>query len=248
VNVDIVTDIQRALPAAIVQFGHRVGMPGLRVRLDEQDVYPRDTSFLPYVTISGLALAALVIAGVLGAIAITREIEGRTVALWRASPASPSAVLAGKLAASSSVAAVALAVATGVVVVGYGVVPAHLPAALVGLSVAIVSFACMGICAGAFVRKTLVVVPLIFGLAMPLFIDSGALEPTRFDGETIWWLAHLTPLYWVVGWLEWAFFDLKVTPEPVWLDLGATIALGALAFLVARARIVRAALVARASA
>jgi hypothetical protein len=154
-------------------------------------------------------------------------------------------VIAGKVAASSAVAIAAVVLATAVVVLGYGTVPAHPAGAALGLVVAIVSFVCMGICTGAFVRRTLVVVPLIFGLAMPLFIDSGALEPTRFDGETVWWLAHLTPLYWVVGWLEWAFFDLRVTPEPAWLDLAVTLALGAIAFVVARARLAGKAMVAR---
>ena len=54
---------------------------------------------------------------------------------------------------------------------------------------------------------------------MPLYIDSGALEPTRFDGDRIWILAHASPVYYAVGVLEWAFHGLRVTPEPVAVDL-----------------------------
>src|SRR5207247_359187 len=67
---------------------------------------------------------------------------------------------------------------------------------------------------GALLKRTLAAVPLLFGLAMPFYVDSGALEPTRFDGDAIWALAHLSPVYYAVGVLEWAFHGLHVTPEP----------------------------------
>jgi ABC-2 type transport system permease protein len=234
VNVDIVTDVQRSLPAAIVGFGKDVGLPGLRVGLEEHDVWPKDTSFLPYITVSGLALDALLIAGVLGALAAAREWERRTIKLWRLSPASASALLGGKLLASGLVAVAAIAVAAAAVVVGYGAVPRSPFAAALGLLVAVASFTCVGALLGALVRRTLVLVPLLFGLAMPLFIDSGALEPTRFDGEAIWYVAHLTPLYYAVGFLQWAFFGLRITPEPVWVHLVVLSLLGVASFAGAR--------------
>jgi hypothetical protein len=240
VNVDIVTDLQRALPAAIVQFGQDVGLPGLRVRIDERDVWPRDTRFMEYITVSGLALAAFVIAAVLGALVVARELEGRTSRVWLLAPARVSAVLAGKLTIAAMVAAVAMGLATVVVLVGYGFVPQHPVAFAFGLAAALAAFTCIGASIGALVRRTLVVVPLVFGLAMPLYIDSGALEPTRFDGETVWVLSHLTPLYYVVGWLEWAFFGLVITPEPQWLNLSVTLTLGIAFFALARWRVARA--------
>jgi len=77
----------------------------------------------------------------------------------------------------------------------------------------------MGAWLGAVLKRTLAAVPLLFGLAMPFYVDSGALEPTRFDGEVIWRIAHLSPVYYAVGVLEWAFHGLRVTPEPVYGDL-----------------------------
>jgi hypothetical protein len=64
---------------------------------------------------------------------------------------------------------------------------------------------------------------------MPFYIDSGALEPTRFDGETIWMIAHLSPVYYAVGVLEWAFHGLRVTPEPVYVDLLVLVAIAVVA-------------------
>jgi hypothetical protein len=130
-----------------------------------------------------------------------------------------------------------MAVATAIVILGYGVVPKHPFAMAAGLIVAVGAFSALGACIGALVRRSLVIVPLLFGSAMPLYIDSGALEPTRFDGEFVWRIAHLTPLYYVVAWLEWAFFDLVIAPEPPWFHLGIVMLLGAVAFAVARRRL-----------
>jgi hypothetical protein len=92
---------------------------------------------------------------------------------------------------------------------------------------------------GAWLKQTLAIVPLIFGLAMPLYIDCGALEPTRFDGEWIWRLAHASPLYYATGLLEWTFHGLRVTPEPVWLDAAVLAALAPLSALLARSALAR---------
>jgi len=227
VDVDLTNDVQRALPAAIVLFGRDAGLPGLRAQVTERDVYVDDTGYVPYLAVSALALDAFVIAGALGALAVAREWEGRTLKLLRVSPARPAALLAGKLLAAGAVAAAALLAAVLAVVLGYGVRPAA-PVAVAGTLLAcVVVFACVGAWLGAVLRRTAPVVPLMFGLAMPLYLDSGALEPTRFDGDVIWVIAHATPLYYAVGVLEWAFHGLQVTPEPVLLDLAILVAFAA---------------------
>lgn len=219
VNVDLTHDVQRALPAAIVAFGRAHNFPGIRVQMLEHDVMPRDTGYIPYLVVSALALDALVIAGVLGAMATAREWERRTVKFLRLSPASAGAVLAGKLTVAGAVAAGALAISLLVIVFGYDVVPVAPWTTVLTLAACVAIFTCIGAWLGALLKRTLAAVPLLFGLAMPFYIDSGALEPTRFDGETIWKIAHLSPVYYAVGVLEWAFHGLRVTPEPVYVDL-----------------------------
>ena len=219
VNVDLTHDVQRALPAAIVAFGHREGFPGIRVKMVEHDVLPRDTGYIPYLVVSALALAAMVIAAILGAMTTAREWEGRTVKLLRLSPASSGVVLAGKLAVAAGVAGTALAITLLVIVAGYGVVPVAPWATVFTLVACVVIFTCLGAWLGAALKRTLAAVPLLFGLAMPFYVDSGALEPARFDGEAIWMLAHLSPVYYAVGVLEWAFHGLRVTPEPIYVNL-----------------------------
>jgi ABC-type multidrug transport system permease subunit len=219
VNVDMTNDVQRALPAAIVAFGRRRSFPGVRVQVVEHDVLPHDTGYIPYLVVSALALDAMVIAGVLGAMATAREFERRTVKLLRLSPASSAAVLAGKLVVGAAVAGAALLLTLLVIVLAYGVVPIAPWTTVLTLGACVAIFTCLGAWLGAVLKRTLAAVPLLFGLAMPFYIDSGALEPTRFDGETIWRIAHVSPIYYAVGVLEWAFHGLRVTPEPVYVDL-----------------------------
>jgi len=229
VNVDLTHDVQRALPAAIVAFGRAHHFPGIRVQMLEHDVMPHDTGYIPYLVVSALALDALVIAGVLGAMATAREWERRTVKFLRLSPASAGVVLAGKLTVAGAVAAGAVALSLLVIVVVYRVVPVAPWTTGLTLAACVAIFTCIGAWLGALLKRTLAAVPLLFGLAMPFYVDSGALEPTRFDGETIWRLAHLSPVYYAVGVLEWAFHGLRVTPEPVYVDLLVLLATAAAA-------------------
>jgi ABC-2 type transport system permease protein len=219
VNVDVTHDIQRALPAAIVAFGREQGFPGLTAEMHEHDVMPKDPGYIPYLVVSALALDAMVLAAILGAMATAREWERRTVKLLRLAPGSRGVVLAGKLTVSALVAGAALGVAMAVIVLVYRVVPIAPWASVFALAACVVIFTSLGAWLGALLKRTLAAVPLLFGLAMPLYIDSGALEPTRFDGEAIWIVAHLSPVYYAVGVLEWAFHGLHVTPEPIWVDM-----------------------------
>lgn len=240
VNADLTHDVQRALPAAIVDFGRKHHFPGVRVRMAEHDVLPQDTGYIPYLVVSGLALVAMVVAGILGAMTTAREFEGRTVKLLQLSPAPLGVVLAGKLAVAAAVAAGALAVTLAVIVVVYGVRPLAPWTTAFALAACVVIFTCLGAWVGALLKRTLAAVPLLFGLAMPFYVDSGALEPARFDGDAIWIAAHLSPVYYAVGVLEWAFHGLRVTPEPVVVNLLVLVAGAAAAALLTLGRLAKA--------
>ena len=100
-------------------------------------------------------------------------------------------------------------------------------------------FTCVGSCVGALLRRSLPVAALFFGLALPLYIDSGALEPERFDGNVIWAIAHASPVYYAVGVLEQAVHGLRVTPEPVSADVAVLVAWAALAAGIASSVVAR---------
>jgi hypothetical protein len=240
VNVDLTDDVQRALPAAIVAFGRQQRFPGVTTTMVEHDVLPHDTGYIPYLVVSALALDALIIAGILGAMSTAREWELSTIKLLRLSPAPTSVVLAAKLSVAGLLAALALALALLVIVLVYGVVPIAPWTTALALLACVAIFTALGAWVGAVLKRTLAAVPLLFGLAMPLYIDSGALEPTRFDGEVIWAIAHLSPVYYAVGVLEWSFHGLHVTPEPVFVDVLVLVAVAVVAVMLTLKRFAQA--------
>jgi ABC-2 type transport system permease protein len=215
VNADLTTDIREALPSTITAFGKDHGFPGVRLTVAEHDLIDHETGYVPYLVVSALVLAAFVVAGILGAFAITREFENRTVTQWRLAAVRPGYLLAGKLLAAASVAALAVGAAALVVVLGYGVSPVNSLGAFGALALCVVIFTSLGACVGALFRRTLPVAALFFGLALPFYIDSGALEPLRFDGEKLWTIGHASPVYSAIGLLQWGFHDLRVTPESI---------------------------------
>ena len=243
VDTDLTSDIKEALPSAIVAFGKDHGFSGIRVVAAEHDLVDHETGYIPYLVVSALVLDALVVAGILGAFAITREFESRTADQWRLAPIAPAWVLAGKLVASACVSAAAVGVAVLVVVAGYGVLPQNLVPAIAALGLCVVIFTAVGASVGALVRKTLPVAALFFGLALPFYVDSGALEPARFDGNTLWHIGHSSPVYNGVALLEAAFHGLSVTPESTTQNVVVLVLWAATAVLVCCAVLARRAVV-----
>jgi ABC-type transport system involved in multi-copper enzyme maturation permease subunit len=213
VNADLTTDIREAMPSAISAFARDNHFPGVRVAAAEHNLIGHETDYVAYLVVSALVLTAFVVAGILGAVAVTREFETRMVTGWRLAPVHPGWLLAGKLAASALVSALAVALAAAIVIIGYGVTPENAGGALAALCLCVVIFTCLGACAGALFRRSLPVAALFFGLALPFYIDSGALEPLRFDGERLWTAGHTSPVYSAIGVLQWGFHGLRVTPE-----------------------------------
>lgn len=213
VNTDMTDDVQRGLPSAIVRFGQQLHLPDLHVRVVEQDLIPHDTGYIAYLVVSGLVLNAFVIAGILSATAIAREFESGTIKLLSLAPTSAFFPLAGRAAATTVFAGGALLLPLAIVVFGYRIVPVHPMAAVGALMLCTALFSCLGIVLGALLKRTVPVASLIVGMSLPLYLCSGALEPERYDGEKLWILGHLSPVYHAVGVVQMAFHGLKVTPE-----------------------------------
>lgn len=215
IDTDMTEDIQRALPSAIAAFGHDTHAPDIRVQVHEHDVIPHDTGYIPYLVVSALVLSTLLIAGMLAATVVAREFEAGTATLLWLSPTPLLLPLLGRALATMCVSTLAIVAAVAVVVFGYHVHPLH-PWGLAGvLLVCIVIFSGLGVALGALLRRTLPVTSLLFGLALPLYLVSGAYEPARFDGNLVWALAHLSPMYYAVGIAEQAVHGYLVTPESV---------------------------------
>jgi ABC-2 type transport system permease protein len=218
VNTDMTEDIKRALPSAIVSFGNHLHLNNIRVHPQEIDLIDHDTGFIPYLVVSGLALDAFVIACMLSAIAVAREFEGGTVRLLAIAPVHPMFSILGRVLATNVISTLAMLLPVAIAIFGYQIMPLH-PLEMIGvLLLSIVIFSCIGVALGAVLKRTMPVASLVFGLALPLYLCSNSLEPQRFDGNLIWIIAHISPVYYSVGILEQAFHELQVTPEPIWAN------------------------------
>ncbi|HEU0133082.1 MAG TPA: ABC transporter permease [Mycobacteriales bacterium] len=234
VNVDLTEDVRRAVPAAAALFAQRNGHPEVRITADLRNVLPRDTGYVEYLGVSAIALAACIAGGVLGGTVTAREWEAGAARLLRLAPGGPAAVLAGRLAAAGVVATGATAVTALVVRYGYGVRMAHPAEVAAGILATVAAATAIGGLVGARLRRVLPVAPLLVGGLLPFYLDSGALEPQRFDGPWLFAFAHLSPTYYGVGMMEHGFHGLVVTPEPQWLLAAALLAFAGVALLALR--------------
>ncbi len=225
INTDMTSDIQRAMPSAILSFGEQLKVEGLNASVAEADTYPHDTSFIDYMVASALVLDALIIAGTLSALSVAEEFESKTAKLLAVSPVHPLVPLIGRVMATALVSAGALAITVFVALAGYGISPVYPLQMAAVLLFCVVIFSCIGAALGAVLKRTLPVALLVLGIALPLFLYSGSYEPERFDGTYIWLAAHFSPEYYAVGLMEHAVFNLKVTPEPL-----SVLALGLVGF------------------
>lgn len=238
VNLDLTDDVRRAVPAAAAVFAARQGFPEVRITAALRDVLPRDTGYVAYLGVSAVALAACIAGGVLGGTVTAREWEVGAARLLHLSPRGAAPVLAGRLAAAAVVAFAASAVTALVVWFGYGVAPVHPVEVLGAVACTVAASTAIGGLVGARVRRVLPVAPLLVGTLLPFYLDSGALEPQRFDGPWLFAAAHLSPTYYGVGLMEHAYHGLVVTPEPRWL-LAAVLVIGCGLALAALRRVAR---------
>lgn len=215
INTDMTSDIERAVPAAVMSFGTQLNFVGLNATQSETDVYPQDTSFIRYMIASSLVLNTLIIAGTLSALSVAEEFESKTARLIEVSPVHPLIPLLGRVTATMLVSIAALAITVLVALVGYGVTPVYPVEMVLTLLLCVVIYSCVGAALGALMKRTLPVAVLVLGIALPLFLFSGSYEPERFDGPYIWTAAHFSPEYYGVGLIEHAVFNLTVTPEPL---------------------------------
>jgi ABC-type multidrug transport system permease subunit len=233
IDTDMTDDVQRAIPAAIVAFGRQLPIPELRLKVAETDLIDHDTGFIPYLVVSGLVLDAFVIAGILSAMTVAREFESGTVRLLTIAPVNALLPILGRIAATNAVACVTMCCPLALVVFAYKIRPLHPAEAILVLLLCTTIFSCIGVALGAMLKRTLPVTALILGLSLPLYICSGSLEPARFDGNRIWAVAHLSPVYYAVSVLEHAFHGLRVTPESIALNCTALLCWAAAALLAA---------------
>ncbi len=217
VNLDMTDDVRRAVPAAAAIFAERMGLRGVRIKPRLIDLLARETGYVEYLGASAVALAAVIAGAVLGGTVIAREWEVGAARMLLVSTCGAGPALVGRLLAAAAMGTLASAVTALVVAFGYGVRVVHPFEVAAGVVLTVTASTALGGLLGAALRRTLPITPLVLGVTLPFYLDSGALEPQRFDGEVLFRLAHLSPAYFGVGIMEHGYHGLVVTPEPIWV-------------------------------
>ena len=217
IDTDMTADIERALPSAINQFGNKHKFSLIHVRAVEHDLIPHDTGFIEYMVISAFILNAFIISGILAATSVAREFEESTINHLLMAHVNTIFSLLGRVLITGGFSAILILLTMPVVLRLYGITPLDPLTIGVVIILAVITFSILAVALGAAVKKSFPVVSLIFGMSLPIFINSGSYEPERLDGNLIWATAHLNPVYYLVGIMQNAVWGFKVTPEPIWL-------------------------------
>lgn len=212
-DVDFTNDIRRAVPLAITSFYANAFPDQVVVHADERDLQPSDTGYISYLSVS-IVVIGIMIAGLLQAgSAAAREYETGTIKELLLSPASRWAIEAGKALGALVVALFSAAIVLAAIVLVLGVWPVHWGEVVVFSLLLVTTFVALGLLVGTVVRRRQAVIPLSFGLSLPLFFMSGAFGPANWGAPAAFDLARISPVYFAIGVFQHAFHGYQTTPS-----------------------------------
>lgn len=210
-NTDFTNDIRRAVPLAITSFYAHAFPDVVTIVPKEQDVYPQDTDYLRYLTVS-IIIIGMMFGGVIHAgTSMSHEWETSTMKELLLSPASRWSIVLGKMLGAFVVNVVSTAIVLAVLILAVGVQPVHW-GEVIGFSLlCIIIFIAWGTLLGTVIKQRKEVVVFSLGLAIPLFFLSGPFGPISFSVPLIQGIAHLFPVYYAIVLQQHAFhgFDLN---------------------------------------
>jgi len=210
-NTDFTNDIRRALPLSITSFYANAFPDVVRVVPQEHDVYPQDTSYIPYLTVS-ILIVGMLFGGVMHAgTAMACEWEKDTMKELLLSPAHRWAIVVGKMLGAFVVNLVSTGIVLLVLIFIIGVRPVHW-GEVIGFSILdIIIFIAWGTFLGTVLKQRKEVVVLALGISFPLFFLSGPFGPISFNIPLIQVIAKIFPVYYAIVLQQHAFhnFDLN---------------------------------------
>jgi ABC-type multidrug transport system permease subunit len=209
-NTDFTNDIRRAVPLSITLFYAREFPHLVAVTPNEQDFYPQDTDYVPYLAVSILVIA-LMIGGLLQSGTTTaQEWENGTMKELLLSPAPRWAILGGKMLGAFLISLLSVALVLVVLIFIVGVRPVFW-GEVVGFSLlTLFIFIALGTLLGTLFKNRQPVLALSFGVSLPLFFLSGAFGPISFTTPAIQVIARIFPVYYAIVLMQHAFHNFTL--------------------------------------
>jgi ABC-2 type transport system permease protein len=212
IESDLTNDIRRALPLSITLFYGKAFPNVVTVTPNEYDVYPKDTDYLPYLTVAVLVLA-LMFAGLMQAgEPAAREWENATIKELLLSPASRFAIVVGKMLGALIVGLLSVVVTLILLILVVGVWPVHFWEVLGFTLLTTLIFTAWGTLLGTLIKQYRAFTLLALSSVLPLFVLSGSFGPISFlNIPIIQVIAQCFPVYYAIVLMQHAFhgFDLN---------------------------------------
>jgi ABC-2 type transport system permease protein len=211
-NTDFTNDIRRAVPLSISSFYAQAFPRLVNITADEHDLWPQDTDYIPYLTVSILVVALMMGGLHQSGTASAGEWEKATIKELLLSPASRWAIMVGKMLGSFLMGLMSTTLVLAVLVLVVGVWPLHW-AKVIGFSLlTLLIFNAYGTLLGTVLKQRQAFIALAFATSLPLFFISGAFGPVSFAHiPLIEFLAKIFPVYYAIVLEQHAFhgFDLN---------------------------------------
>ena len=215
-NTDFTNDIRRAVPFSITKFYAQAFPHVVTITPKEIDSYTHDTGYIPYLSVSILAIA-LVIGGLLqSGTGTAREWENATIKELLLSPASRWAVVVGKMLGAFIMSLAAIVVVLAVLIFIVGVYPQHWGELIAFTLLTMLIFIAFGTLLGTIIKQRMAFVGLAFGATIPLFFISGAFGPLSFDVPIVQVFAQIFPVYYAIVLLQHAFHNFDLNTYGLW--------------------------------
>ncbi len=209
-NTDFTNDIRRAIPLSITSFYAKAFPNLVTIVPQEKDAYPRDTDYIPYLSVS-ILVVGIMLGGILQAgIGTAREWEKETMKELLLSPASRWSILVGKMLGAFVIGFASLLIVLAVLILVLGVWPANWGEVIGFGLLTLIIFLSVGTLLGTLLKARQPVVSLAFGISIPLFILSGAFGPLSFNTLAIQIIAQIFPVSYAIVLQQHAFHNFTL--------------------------------------
>jgi ABC-2 type transport system permease protein len=240
-NTDFTNDIRRAIPLSITLFYGKAFPQVVSVAPQEHDFYAQDTDYFPYLVVSTLVIALMILGLTNAGEPAAREYENATIKELLLSPANRLAIVVGKILGAFVMGLVSI-VALLVVILLSGIQPIHWGEAIGFSLLTLFIFVAFGNLMGTLLKNRLLTTLVAFGAVFPIVIVSGPFGPITFQPVIMQVLAQLFPPYYAIVLEQHAFHNFTLNTYGLGLNsvilVGYALVLMVLAALALRRKMV----------
>ncbi len=218
-NTDFTNDIRRAVPLSITSFYAKAFPNVVNIVPHERDAYAQDTDYIPYLGVSILVIGLLLGGTLVSGVGAAREWEKETMKELLLSPASRWSMIVGKMLGAFVISIASVLIVLAVLIFVVGIWPVNWGEVIGYSFLSLAIFIAWGTLLGTLLKQRSAVVPLAFGIAIPLFFLSGAFGPISFNTVPIQVVAQIFPVYYAIVLQQHAFHNFNLSPYGVGVNV-----------------------------